>query len=456
MSMQSRYRFSCAWLPDGWHRNVVISVDPVGDIVDVSSDDVVTTARMINGIAIPGMPNAHSHAFQRALAGLAERRSGDTETFWSWRDVMYRLAGRLTPESLNAIAAQVYADMLKAGYTAVCEFHYLHNQPDGRAYDDALVMCHSLIDAAATAGIGLTLLPTLYQTSDFGGAEAVGVQKRFVMQTEDYLSMIGKMGPAPQHAAQIEVGIAFHSLRAVPLQSIKAVLDAHPDAKTIHIHIAEQEREVARCLEVLGQRPVECLLNAVAVDERWSLVHATHASGAELQAIAASGANVVLCPSTEANLGDGSFATSEYLRARGVFSIGSDSHIRLSPCEELRWLEYQARLANRQRSILATEAGQSIGAFLWRRTCEAGAQSSARRIGSLEAGCRADIVVLDASAPCFMGRVDDVLMDTFVFAAPANAVRDVMVGGRWLVQDGRHFAETAIAAGYRRALGKLV
>jgi formimidoylglutamate deiminase len=456
MSMQSRYRFSCAWLADGWHRNVVISVDPAGDIVDVSSDDVVTTARMVNGIAIPGMPNAHSHAFQRALAGLAERRNGNTDTFWSWRDVMYRLAGRLGPESLNAIAAQVYADMLKVGYTAVCEFHYLHNQPDGGAYDDALVMCHSLIDAAATAGIGLTLLPTLYQTSDFGGAEAVGVQKRFAMQTEDYLSMIGKMRPAPQHAAQIEVGIAFHSLRAVPLPSIKAVLDAHPSAKTIHIHIAEQEQEVTRCVEVLGQRPVECLLDAVAVDERWSLVHATHASQAELQAIAASGAKVVLCPSTEANLGDGAFPTSEYLRAQGAFSIGSDSHIRLSPSEELRWLEYQARLANRQRTILATEAGQSIGAFLWRRTCEAGAQSSARRIGSLEVGCRADIVVLDSSAPCFIGRVDDVLMDAFVFAAPANTVRDVMVGGRWLVQDGRHFAETAIAAGYRRALGKLV
>lgn len=456
MSMQSRYRFSCAWLPDGWHRNVVISVDPSGDIVDVSSDDVVTTARMVNGAAIPGMPNGHSHAFQRALAGLAERRGASTDTFWSWRDIMYRLAGRVTPESLNAIAAQVYADMLKAGYTAVCEFHYLHHQPDGTAYDDPLVMCHSLIDAAATAGIGLTLLPTLYQTADFEGAEAVGVQKRFVMQTQDYLSMIGKMRPAPQHAAQIEVGIAFHSLRAVPLQTIKEVLDAHPNAKSIHIHVAEQEKEVARCLEVLGRRPVECLLDTVAVDQRWSLVHATHASNPELQAIAASGAKVVLCPSTEANLGDGAFATAEYVRAGGAFSIGSDSHIRLSPCEELRWLEYQARLANRKRTILAPEAGQSIGAFLWRRACEAGAQSSARQIGSLKAGCRADVVVLDSSAPCFMGRVEDVLMDTFVFAAPANAVRDVMVGGRWLVQDGRHFAETAIAAGYRRALGKLV
>lgn len=454
--MQSRYRFSCAWLPDGWHRNVVISVDPAGDIVDVSSDDVVTTARMVNGTAIPGMPNAHSHAFQRALAGLAERHGSSTDTFWSWRDIMYRLAGRMTPESLNAIAAQVYVDMLKAGYTAVCEFHYLHKQMDGSGYDDPLVMCHSLIDAAASAGIGLTLLPTLYQTSDFGGAEAVGVQKRFALQTEEYLSLIGKMRPAPQNAAQIEVGIAFHSLRAVAPQTIQTVLDASTGAKAIHIHIAEQEGEVARCQEVAGRRPIEWLLDTVPLDARWSLVHATHASHTELQAIAATGASVVLCPSTEANLGDGVFPTADYLQAGGKFSIGSDSHIRLSPCEELRWLEYQARLMRRQRTLLATESGQSIGASLWRRACEAGALSSARHIGSLEVGYRADVVVLDSSAPCFMGRVEDVLMDTFVFAAPDTTVRDVMVGGRWLVQDGRHFAETAIAAGYRRALGKLV
>ena len=456
MSMQSRYRFSCAWLPDGWRRNVVISVDPSGDIVDVAADDVVTTARLVNGTAIPGMPNAHSHAFQRTIAGLAERRNNNEDTFWSWREIMYRLAARITPESLNAIAAQVYADMLKAGYTSVCEFHYLHNQPDGKPYDDPLVMCHSLIDAAATAGIGLTLLPTLYQTSDFGGVPPLAMQRRFALDTDSYLSLLGKMRPSAQHAAQMEVGLAFHSLRAVPFESMRSVLDVQPASKVIHIHIAEQEREVAACSRSLGRRPIEWLMENAPVDSRWCLVHATHASASEVRAVAQTGATVVLCPTTEANLGDGIFPAADYLHAGGTFAIGSDSHIGLSPSEELRWLEYQARLQTCQRNVLVPNTDSSVGAFLWKRACDAGARASARRIGALEVGRRADVVVLDSSGPAFVGRVDDAVIDTFVFAAAGNAVRDVMVGGRWLVQDGRHFAETAIAAGYRRAIGRLV
>lgn len=456
MSMQSCYRFSCAWLPEGWRRNVVISVDPAGDIVDVAADDVVTTARTVNGAAIPGMPNAHSHAFQRALAGLAERRGTQSDTFWSWREIMYRLAARLTPESLNAIAAQVYADMLKSGYTAVCEFHYVHNNADGLSYDDPLVMCHSLVDAAATAGIGLTLLPTLYQTSDFGAHAPVGVQRRFALQTEQYLDLLGRLRPSPQHAAQIAVGIAFHSLRAVPPSALRAVLQEHPTANTLHIHVAEQSDEVERCVQVLGCRPIEWLITQVGLDHRWVLVHATHATQVELREVADAHATIALCPTTEADLGDGAFATLDFLEARGAFAIGSDSHIQLSPGEELRWLEYQSRLARRQRNVLQPVDGTSVGAGLWRTTCSAGAKASARKIGSLQAGYRADIVVLDTNAPAFVGRVDETIIDTFVFACAPNAVRDVMVGGRWLVQDGRHFAETAIAAGYRRAIASLV
>lgn len=454
MSMQSRYRFTTAWLPSGWRRNVVISVDPAGDIVDVAADDVVTTARLINGAAIPGMPNAHSHAFQRAMAGLAERRSHGVETFWSWRDVMYRLAERMTPDCLNAIAAQVYVDMLKAGYTSVCEFHYLHNQPDGRAYEDPLATCQSIIDAAATAGIGLTLLPTLYQTSDFGGAPPAAAQKRFVLDTDRFLALFAKLRPT--HANQMEVGVAFHSLRAVSPDALREVLAAQARAKTIHIHIAEQEREVSGCMAQLGCRPIEWLAHEIGIDERWCLVHATHASNEELEAIARSGAVVALCPTTEANLGDGVFPAEPYFKAGGAFAIGSDSHISLSPCEELRWLEYQARLARRARNVLACGDSLSLGASLWKRACADGARASARRIGALETGCRADIVVLDTNAPSFVGRIDDAIIDTFVFAASGNAVRDVMVGGRWLVQEGRHFAETAIAAGYRRAIGRLM
>jgi formimidoylglutamate deiminase len=456
MSMQSRYRFTTAWLPSGWRRNVVISVDPAGDIVDVAADDVVTTARLINGAAIPGMPNAHSHAFQRAMAGLAERRTQGADTFWSWRDVMYRLAERITPDCLNAIAAQVYVDMLKAGYTSVCEFHYLHNQPDGRAYEDPLATCQSIIDAAASAGIGLTLLPTLYQTSDFGGAPPAAVQKRFVLDSDRFLALLARLRPTPQHANHMEVGIAFHSLRAVPPEALREVLAAQARAKTIHIHIAEQEREVSGCVAQLGCRPIAWLADEIGIDARWCLVHATHASSEELDAIARSGAVVALCPTTEANLGDGIFPSQSYFKAGGAFAIGSDSHISLSPCEELRWLEYQARLARRARNVLVPGDSSSLGASLWKRACTGGARVSARRIGALETGCRADLVVLDTSAPSFVGRVDDAIIDSFVFAAAGNAVRDVMVGGRWLVQEGRHFAETAIAAGYRRAIGKLV
>jgi formimidoylglutamate deiminase len=455
MSMQSRYRFTTAWLPVGWRRNVVISVDPAGDIVDVAADDIVTTARLVNGAAIPGMPNAHSHAFQRAMAGLAERRGKSTDSFWSWRDVMYRLAARVTPDCLNAIAAQVYVDMLRAGYTAVCEFHYLHNQADGTPYNEPIVMCQSLIDAAATAGIGLTLLPALYQTDDFG-TPPTAAQRMFTMETDRFLSLLDRLHPSPQLAGQLEVGIAFHSLRAVPTDSIRTVLDAHKDAKVIHVHAAEQEREVAACRERLGASPVQWLLDEMHPNDRWCVVHATHASSAELAALAATGAVVAACPTTGGNLGDGLFQAEAFVRAGGALAIGSDSHASLSPTEELRWLEYQARLARKERNLLASEDQGSVGASLWKGACRAGARASARRIGSLEPGCRADIVVLDLNAPSFVGRVEDTILDTFVFASPRTAVRDVMVGGRWLVQDGRHFAETAIAAGYRRAIGKLV
>lgn len=456
--MQSRYRFSCAWLPDGWHRNVVISVDPGGDIVDISVDDTVTTARPVNGAAIAGMPNVHSHAFQRAMAGLAERRAGTDDSFWTWRETMYDVASRITPECLNAIAAQLYADMVKAGYTSVCEFHYVH-RPAGVAEENGsherrLEMSQALVDAAATAGIGLTLLPTLYQTSDFGGAPPTERQRQFSMQTREYLHLLDTLRQSSQRSAQLEVGMAFHSLRAVPPESLSMVLDARQDGQVVHIHIAEQEREVQRCLQHFGKSPIEWLVDNLPVGGNWCLIHATHATTKELQLMAAAGAVVGLCPTTEANLGDGIFPMEAWLAAGGAFAIGSDSHISLSPIEELRWLEYQVRLARRQRSVLSV-GGQSGGALLWQSACTAGAQATGRRVGELAAGKRADIVVLDLSAPLFAARSDDSIIDTFVFSGTSESVRDVMVGGRWLVQDRRHFAETALAAGYKRALQKM-
>ncbi|HEX7012938.1 MAG TPA: formimidoylglutamate deiminase [Steroidobacteraceae bacterium] len=455
MSFQSRYRFSAAWLPEGWRRNVVISIDPAGDIVDVSADDVVTTARLVPGAAIPGMPNIHSHAFQRSMAGLAERRSANEDSFWTWRETMYEHAARMSPECLNAVAAQAYADMLKAGYTAVAEFHYLHNQPDGTPYGEPAVMCEALMDAAATAGIGMTLLPTLYQSSDFNDAPPTPRQRQFTLSTRQFVDLIHACR-AREAPGQLEIGVAFHSLRAVPPRAIAEVLNALPECRTFHMHVAEQEREVLACQQHLGSRPIEWLLERSYLDRRWCLVHATHATEHELERLAATGAVVALCPTTEANLGDGLFAMEPWLRAGGRFGIGSDSHISLSPCEELRWLEYQARLGRKQRNVLVREGEISSGAALWRRAAEAGAQASGRPIGALETGRRADIVVLDLNAPLFAGRSDDELIDTFVFSGTSEVVRDVMVAGRWLVQEGRHFAETAIAAGYKRAMQKIL
>jgi formimidoylglutamate deiminase len=458
MSMQSRYRFSCAWLPDGWHRNVVISVDPGGDIVDVSADDTVTTARTINGAAIAGMPNVHSHAFQRAMAGLVEQRGGNDDSFWTWREAMYDVASRITPECLNAVAAQLYADMVKAGYTSVCEFHYLHSHTgassDRHSHQVRLAMSQALVDAASTAGIGLTPLPTLYQTSDFGGVPPTERQRQFSMDTREYLDLLSALRQS-QRSPQLEIGIALHSLRAVPPESLAIVLDAQRDGQVVHIHISEQEREVQACLQHFGRSPIEWLVDTSPVGRNWCLVHATHATPKELERIAATGAVVGLCPTTEANLGDGIFPMEALLAAGGSFAIGSDSHVSLSPIEELRWLEYQARLARRQRGVLTAD-GRSGGALLWRGACTAGARVTGRPVGELAVGKRADIVVLDLSSPLFAARSDVSIIDTFVFSGTSESVRDVMVGGRWLVQDRRHFAETAVVAGYRRALQKML
>jgi formimidoylglutamate deiminase len=456
MSMQSRYRFPAAWLPSGWHRNVVVSVEPNGDIVDVATDDVVTTARLVQGAAIPGMPNVHSHAFQRAMAGLAEQRSSHSDSFWTWRETMYQLASRMTPEGLNSIAAQLYVDMLKAGYTSVCEFHYLHNQPDGRPYEDRAIMSQAVVDAAATSGIGLTLLPTLYQTSDFGGAAPTARQRQFTLETDEFLALVDGFRRSLQASPQLETGIAFHSLRAVPADAMRSVLTAETDCKVVHIHVAEQEREVQSAQQHLGCRPIEWLVQQGVLDARWCLVHATHATHAELDGIAAANCVVALCTTTEANLGDGIFPLEAWMVRHGAFAIGSDSHIAISPGEELRWLEYEARLVRRHRNVLHDKDSASTGSMLWRRACEAGARACGRAIGVIEPGKRADIVVLDLNQPLFAGRTDETVIDTFVFAGPPHAVRDVMVAGRWLVQEGRHFAETAIAAGYKRAIQRLI
>ncbi|MGH8214823.1 MAG: formimidoylglutamate deiminase [Rhodanobacteraceae bacterium] len=374
------------------------------------------------------------------------------DSFWSWRETMYAFASRIDPEQLRAIAAQLYVEMLKAGYTHVCEFHYLHNAPDGRPYADPAAMSQAIIEAAREAGIGLTLLPVLYMTGGFDGRPLSARQGRFGLSVDAYLRLVESL--RPDQSSMLQVGIALHSLRAVPEAAMREVL-GFPCARDcpIHIHIAEQIGEVQDCLGVRGTRPVQWLFDHADVDARWCLVHATHLDDAEMRAIAQSGAVASLCPTTEANLGDGLFPLATYLDAGGVLGIGSDSHVSVSPVEELRWLEYGQRLTTRHRNVAAREAGDSVGHALWRAALRGGRRATGL-VGS--GGARGDaLIALDDSSPLLAARGEREVLDAFLFAGNTPLVRDVMVDGQWIVRDFRHRDEERIAARYRDAVQHL-
>jgi formimidoylglutamate deiminase len=453
-----------ALLPTGWARNVRFEVDAEGTLTGVQPDAAADGATALAGPAIPGMPNLHSHAFQRAMAGLAERaRIGESDagedSFWTWREVMYRFVRRLAPDQVEAIAAQLYVEMLEAGYTAVGEFHYLHHDPEGAPYDDPAELSRRVIAAARTSGIGLTHLPVFYRYGGFGAKPAGDGQRRFLNTPERYLELWSLLHRDLRADPQFRLGVAPHSLRAVTAEDLRTVLDgiaALDGEAPIHIHVAEQQVEVRDCIEWSGLRPVEWLLTHEEPGPRWCLVHATHMTDEEAAALARTGAVAGLCPTTEANLGDGLFPAGTYLEAGGRIGIGSDSHISVSPVEELRWLEYGQRLSFKRRNLLADAADSpSVGARLYKAALSGGARALGRPIGALAPGCRADLVVLDAELPCLLGKSDDVLLDAVVFAGNRNPVRDVMVGGRWLVEGGRHVKGREVLAGYRSALAAL-
>lgn len=444
------YRADTAWLPQGWEGEVTLELRD-GHFAAVDAEHAATDAPRLGRWVLPGMPNLHSHAFQRAMAGLAERQTNPEDSFWTWRETMYAFAGRVGPDELRAIAAQLYVEMLEAGYTQVCEFHYLHHQPDAKPYADAAAMSLALIEAARETGIGLTLLPTLYQTGGFDGRPLAERQRRFGHATEAYLALVQRLRAL--EGPDLRVGIALHSLRAVPQAALRAVLDSGlVDAAPIHIHIAEQLGEVQDSLALRNARPVEWLLANAPVDERWTLVHATHLTEDETVALAASGAVAGLCPTTEANLGDGLFPLKAYLDAGGVLGIGSDSHISVSPVEELRWLEYGQRLITRHRNIAVSDSSGSVGETLWGDALFGGARAAGLALGALEAGARADLIVLDEDAPQLAGRGREHLLDSWLFSGNRNLVKDVMVNGRWCVRDGRHPAREVIAARYAKAI----
>jgi formimidoylglutamate deiminase len=444
-----------ALLPSGWARDVRIEVDGAGFIAAVTPRAPATGAERLPGPVLPGLCDLHCHAFQRAMAGLAERRAGSGDTFWTWREVMYGFVSRLTPEDVEAIAAQLYVELLKGGFTSVCEFHYLHHDPGGRPYANPAEMSERLIAAAASAGIALTLLPVLYMTSDFGGKPPVPGQRRFLGTPDSIIAMIDKLRAAHP---DVRLGLAPHSLRAVPPEALaEAVraLDAIDPAAPIHIHAAEQAQEVADAIAWSGRRPVEWLLDHHRLSPRWCVVHATHLTDVETDALAASGAIAGLCPTTEANLGDGLFPLARYLERGGSLGIGSDSNVSVSAIEELRWLEYGQRLAHRRRSIAATAASPSPGTTLYQAALAGGASASGLPTGAVAPGRRADLLVLAPDAPFLAGRTGDTLLDALVFGGNANPIRDVYVGGRPVVVDRRHAGETAILERFRRALARL-
>lgn len=454
-----------ALLPEGWAGDVRIEIGPEGDIAAVETNAAPGDAWRAAGPVIPGMPNLHSHAFQRAMAGLTEQtgvgEGAGEDSFWTWRKLMYDFVGKLTPAEVEAIAGQLYVEMLKSGYTAVAEFHYLHHDPDGRPYADLAEMSERVIAAAKRTGIGMTLLPVLYGAGGFGGKPAAAGQRRFLNAPERFLTLIGLLRQRHGENPQIRIGIAPHSLRAVTPEMLSAAvggLRGMDPTAPIHIHIAEQTKEVEDCLAWSGQRPVEWLLAHQPVDQHWCLVHATHMTEAETRGLAASGGVAGLCPTTEANLGDGFFPARDFLAAEGSFGVGSDSHISVSPVEELRWLEYGQRLVTRRRNVLLPGKGADghVGVSLWRGALEGGALAAGRRLGAIAPGLRADLVVLDGEAPALLSRRGDALLDALVFAGNQSPVRDVFVGGRRVVEEGHHIAEHDVLARFRGAMKTLL
>ena len=399
------------------------------------------------GWALPGIANLHSHAFQRAMAGLAERQTDPADSFWTWRETMYAMAARFTPEWLHAVASQLYVEMLEAGYTTVCEFHYLHHAPDGRPYDTPTAMSDALVAAARETGIRLTLLPVLYMAGGFDGRPLSERQRRFGNTVEAYLRLFEAL-----HAQQgdtLRVGCALHSLRAVPEAAMREVLAALPGDARIHVHVAEQVAEVEECLAVRGARPVRWLLDNAPVDARWTLVHATHLDAGEVAGIAGSGATVAICPTTEANLGDGLFPLRAYLDAGGAWGIGSDSHISVSPVEELRWLEYGQRLVTRRRNIAVSGDTPSVG-----DTLLGGVSRSAQ--ASTGFPRNDDALVLDGDAPLLAGATAADAVDRWLFSGNRPLVGAVTVAGRQVVAAGRHVERDAVAGRYRRAIDRLL
>ncbi|UTW08066.1 formimidoylglutamate deiminase [Pseudomonas benzenivorans] len=444
-----------ALLAEGWAQNVRLDVDAFGCLEKVTIDGAKEGAERLAGPVLPGMPNLHSHAFQRAMAGLAEVAANPNDSFWTWRDLMYRLVERLDPEQFEIIARQLYIEMLKSGYTSVAEFHYVHHDSQGQGYADPAELALRIGNAAQDAGIGLTLLPVLYSHAGFGGQSPNQGQRRFVHGTDSYLRLIERLRSTLAEQPLQQLGLCFHSLRAVTPEQIAEVLAADQSDCPIHIHIAEQQKEVSDCLAWSGRRPLQWLFEHVPVDRRWCLVHATHADAEEVGSMARSGSVAGLCLTTEANLGDGIFPAVDYIAQGGRLGIGSDSHVSVSVAEELRWLEYGQRLRDQKRNRIYRRDQPMIGRSLFDAAVAGGAQALGQSIGALAVGKRADLVVLDGNDPYIATAVGDGILNRWLFAGGDRQVRDVMVAGRWVIREGRHAAQDQTQEAFAQVLRQM-
>ncbi|MBS7544410.1 formimidoylglutamate deiminase [Ancylobacter oerskovii] len=438
-------------LPGGWERNVRLTLAG-GRIAGIAVGEAPQAGDERHAVVVPGLPNLHSHAFQRAMAGLTEVRGPAGDSFWTWREQMYRAVDRLDPEDVEAIAALAYVEMLEAGFTRVGEFHYLHHGLDGHAYDDIGELSARIAAAASSTGIALTLLPVFYAHGGFGGAAPGHGQRRFINDVDGFARLMQSAGRAIRDLPDAVLGLAPHSLRAATAPEIAAILPL--TGGPVHIHVAEQVKEVEDCLAFAGARPVDYLYDHAPVDERWCLIHATHMTEAETARLAGSGAVAGLCPITEANLGDGIFPGRRFAELGGRYGVGSDSNVRIDAAEELRLLEYSQRLGGRARNVMALEAGVSTGRRLFDAALAGGAQALGAEAG-IAVGRPADLVGLDAGTPSLHGKSGDALIDGWVFAGGRAPVEAVWRGGEKLVEAGRHRARAAVERGYRRVLDKL-
>jgi formimidoylglutamate deiminase len=457
-----------AWLPaapssagqrdGGWQADVLLQIGSDGRWAAITPGvaQAPAGAQVLAGPLLPGLVNSHSHAFQRAFAGLAERRETETDDFWSWRERMYRVALRITADQLQAIAAQLYLELLRGGYTQVCEFHYLQHQPDGRPYADPLALGWALADAAAEAGVGLTLMPALYERAGFDQPALRDDQRRFATTADGVWAAAQRISASGRPLLQ--AGLVLHSLRAAAPDSVHRLRRlAEGFAGPIHIHVAEQTNEVDDCLAATGQRPIAWLAQQGLLDQRWQLVHATHTVPAEISAVAHSGAGVVICPSTEANLGDGLCDLPGWLAAQVPIAIGSDSHVGRCWREELRWLDYGQRLVQKRRNVGAAPAqGQPATAHrLFSRALQAGAAACGESRWGLVVGARADALLADVDDPATLGIPAERWLDAQVFSSPVRPWQAVMVAGRWVILDHQHPRQATIARQFEAAMGSL-